>query len=206
MDIDLKTLNSSQQYKLLMSSVLPRPIALVTSMDREGVVNAAPFSLFNIMAASPPTVVIGIDAREPGTPKDTARNIQQTGEFVINLVNEPMAEKMSLCASALAPDVNELELAGLTPVPSTQVKPPRIAQSPINLECSRLTTLDIGNERNIIVGTILHYHIQDEYYDATKGYVLAEHMGLIARMHGRSWYARTTDLFEVHRPDPSRYT
>ncbi len=206
MDIDLKTLNSSQQYKLLMSSVLPRPIALITSLDRNGVINAAPFSLFNIMAASPPTVVIGIDAREPGVPKDTARNIHQTGEFVINLVNEPMAEKMSLCASALHPDANELEHAGLTAVASTQVKPPRIAQSPISLECTRLTALDIGNERSIIVGTILHYHIKDEYYDASNGYVLAEQVGLIARMHGRSWYSRTTDLFEVHRPDQSRYT
>lgn len=206
MDIDLKTLNSTEQYKLLMSSVLPRPIALVTSLDREGVINAAPFSLFNIMAASPPTVVIGIDAREPGTPKDTARNIQQTDEFVINLVNEPMAEKMSLCATALAPHDNELNHAGLTAIPSRQVKPPRIAQSPISLECVRLTALDIGNERTIIVGTILHYHIQDEYYDTTKGYVLADQMGLIARMHGRSWYSRTTDLFEIHRPDQSRYT
>lgn len=205
MDIDLKTLDSSQQYKLLMSSVLPRPIALVTTLDRNGVINAAPFSLFNIMAASPPTVVIGIDARAPGTPKDTARNIHQTGEFVVNLVNEPMADKMNLCAGALDADVNELEHAGLTAVASVQVAPPRIAESPINLECTRLTALDIGNERSIIVGTIVHYHIKDQFYDAEKGYVLAEQMGLIARMHGRSWYSRTTDLFEVHRPDPSRY-
>jgi flavin reductase (DIM6/NTAB) family NADH-FMN oxidoreductase RutF len=205
MDIDLKTLNSSEQYKLLMSSVLPRPIALVTSLDREGIVNAAPFSLFNIMAASPPTVVIGIDARAPGLQKDTARNIQQTGEFVVNMVNEPMAAQMNLCAASLSPELSELDHSGLTQAASIQVKPPRIAESPISLECKRLTALDIGNERTIIVGTILHYHIKDEYYDATKAYVLADQIGLIARMHGRGWYSRTTDLFELNRPDESRY-
>lgn len=203
MHIDLATLSERERYKLLMSSVLPRPIALVTTIDAQGRVNAAPFSCFNIMGASPATVVLGIDSRSSGVVKDTVGNVHSTAEFVVNLVGESMVEQMSLCGSALPAGQNELEHAGLTPVASVQVRPPRVAESPISLECRRTLALDIGNERSIIIGNIVHYHIQDQYYDAERGYVLAEKMGLVARMHGRTWYARTTDLFEVERSDIS---
>lgn len=205
MHLDLSTLSDNARYKLLMNSVLPRPIALVTSIDAKRRVNAAPFSCFNIMAANPATVVIGIDARNVGVPKDTAANIHATGEFVINLVSETIAKQCSLCSTGLPAGQNELELSGLTAAPSVQVAVPRIAEAPISLECVRHMTLDIGNERSIVIGRILHYHIQDQFFDADTGYVLADQIGLIARMHGRSWYARTTDLFEIPRDDVDRH-
>ncbi len=200
MNIDLANLTERERYKLLMSSVVPRPVALVTSLDREGRINAAPFSCFNIMGTTPPTVVLGIDARSPGEPKDTADNVHGTGDFVVNLVSEAIVDKANICSAPLPPGVNELEYAGLTAVPGVQVGAPRVLEAPVSLECRRVMALDIGNERTIIIGNIVHYHIHDEFYDAEHGYVLADKMGLVARMHGRACYARTTDLFQLERP------
>lgn len=205
MDIDLEQLNDAERYKLLMSSVVPRPIALVTSVCTNGIVNAAPFSLFNIIAATPPTVVVSIDTRRSGKPKDTGANILDTGEFVVNLVNEQMAEQMNICAADIPSEEDELLLAGFDTKPAQRVRPPLIAQAPVSLECKKAGSVDIGNNRTVIVGTILHFHIQDQFYVPEKGYVLAEKMQLIARMHGRGWYSRTTDLFQLKRPDPERY-
>lgn len=202
MNFDLSSLDVKTRYKLLLSSVLPRPIALVTSMNTKGVVNAAPFSLFNLMAATPPTVVIGIDSHEIGVHKDTVKNIHEISEFTINLVNENMADRMNLCSTRLPSDQSEVEYARFDLLPSVQIKPPRISEAPISLECKRVVALDIGNGRTIIVGDILHYHIQDEYFDSERKYVLVEEMGLIARMHGKGWYLRTSDLFQIQRPDP----
>lgn len=205
MDIDLEQLNDAQRYKLLMSSVVPRPIALVTTVCECGIVNAAPFSLFNVIAASPPTVVVSIDTRRSGAPKDTGANILSTGEFVINLVNEQMAEQMNVCAADIPSEEDELQLAGFATAPAKRVTPPLITQSPISLECKMAGNVDIGNHRTVVIGKILHFHIKDEFYVPEKGYVLAEKMQLIARMHGRGWYSRTTDLFQLERPDPERY-
>lgn len=201
MDINLDNLSERDRYKLLMSSVVPRPVALVTSVDREGRVNAAPFSCFNIMGSTPATVVLGVDARSPGVPKHTVGNVHATGEFVVNLVSEAIVENANICSAPLPEGVNELQYANLTEAASVQVRAPRILEAPVSLECRRVMALDIGNERSIIIGNIVHFHIQDAFYDAERGYVLAEKMGLVARMHGKSWYARTTDLFELERPD-----
>jgi flavin reductase (DIM6/NTAB) family NADH-FMN oxidoreductase RutF len=200
MHIDLNTANQKERYKLLMSSILPRPIALVTTQDEEGRINAAPFSFFNIMASTPAIVVLGIDSKSPGVPKDTVRNMQLTKEFVVNMVSEDIVEKMSLCSSPLPAEEDELKFAGLTAAPSIQVKPPRIAESPINMECRIVEILDIGHERNIVIGNVIHYHIDDQYYDAENGYVMVEKLGLVARMHGKSFYLRSSDIFEVERP------
>lgn len=203
MNIDLASLTERERYKLLMSSVVPRPVALVTSVDREGRVNAAPFSCFNIMGTTPPTVVLGIDARSPGQPKDTDGNVHATGDFVVNLVSEAIVDRANVCSAPFPQGVNELEYAGLTAAPSVQVGAPRVLEAPVSLECRRVMALDIGNERSIIIGNIVHFHIQDNFYDAEHGYVLADKMGLVARMHGGAWYARTTDLFELERPSVS---
>jgi flavin reductase (DIM6/NTAB) family NADH-FMN oxidoreductase RutF len=200
MHVDLNVLTERERYKLLMSSVLPRPIALVSSVDEKGQVNAAPFSCFNLMGTTPATVVLGIDSRSPGISKDTVRNVQLTGEFVINMVSEDIIDRMNLCSAPLPPDEDELKFAGLTAARSVQVATPRIEEAPISLECKRTTALDIGHGRTIILANILHYHIQDRFYDRETGYVLADRIGLVARMHGKSWYARTTDLFEIARP------
>ncbi|NYT83836.1 flavin reductase family protein [Alcaligenaceae bacterium] len=201
MDIDLQSLDDKARYKLLMSSVVPRPIALITSLCQDGTVNAAPFSLFNIMSSSPPIVVVGIDTRETGFLKDTGRNIEANGEFVVNLVNEELSAQMNLCATGLPYGASEIDYASLEVTPSVQVAPPRIAKSPIGLECKLENALKIGNGRVIVIGRIVHYHIDDRYYDAEKQYVLSENIGLVARMHGRSWYARTSDLYELARPE-----
>jgi flavin reductase (DIM6/NTAB) family NADH-FMN oxidoreductase RutF len=200
MHIDLNALPEKERYKLLMSSIVPRPIALVTSIDEQARVNAAPFSFFNLMGTTPATVVIGIDSRGRGVPKDTVRNVHLTGEFVVNLVSEAMVERMNLCSAPLPAGEDELAFSGLTAAPSVQVTPPRVTESPISLECRRTVSLDVGNGRTLIVGHVLHYHIRDEFYDAGRGYVLADRLRLVARMHGKSWYARTSDLFELERP------
>jgi flavin reductase (DIM6/NTAB) family NADH-FMN oxidoreductase RutF len=203
MNLDLNTADKKERYKLLMSSILPRPIALVTTQDDQGIVNAAPFSFFNIMASTPAIVVLGIDSKSPGIPKDTVRNMQLTKEFVINMVSEDIVEKMSLCSTPLPAGEDELKFSGLTAAPSIQVKPPRIAESPINMECRIVEILDIGHDRNIVIGNIVHYHIDDQFYDAQNGYVLVEKLGLVARMHGKSFYLRSHDIFEIDRPSGS---
>lgn len=203
MNLDLNTADKKERYKLLLSSILPRPIALVTTQDDQGIVNAAPFSFFNIMASTPAIVVLGIDSKSPGVPKDTVRNMQLTKEFVINMVSEDIVEKMSLCSTPLPAGEDELKFSGLTAAPSIQVKPPRIAESPINMECRIVEILDIGHDRNIVIGNIVHYHIDDQFYDAQNGYVLVEKLGLVARMHGKSFYLRSHDIFEIDRPSGS---
>ena len=149
MNLDFNTADKKQRYKLLMSSILPRPIALVSTQDLDGRVNAAPFSFFNIMASTPAIVVLGIDSKSPGVPKDTVRNMQLTKEFVVNMVSEEIVEKMSLCSSPLPAGEDELKYSGLTACPSIQVKPPRIAESPINMECQIVDIMDIGHHRKI---------------------------------------------------------
>lgn len=200
MNIDLNAVSEKLRYKLLMSSVVPRPIALVTSIDADGVVNAAPFSCFNIMGSTPATIVLGLDSLSPGVAKDTGRNVHANGEFVVNLVSEAIVEKMNLCSAPLPAGRSELEFAGLTAGPSVQVAPPRVVESPISLECRRTMALDIGNGRTILIGHVIHFHIHDVFYDAVNEYVLTEKVGLVARMHGADWYARTSDLFALARP------
>lgn len=199
MDFDFSKISPKDRYKLLVSSVVPRPIALTTSIDRNGVVNAAPFSWFNAMGATPPTLVLGLDSREPGVAKDTLLNIRDTDEFVVNLVDEEMGEKMVVCAVEYPRGVNELEKAGLSAIPSSQVKVPRIGESPVSMECRLRMAIDIGAGRTIIVGQVVHYHIRDDLIDTNKMYVATERMHLIGRMHGRGWYTRTRDLFAMAR-------
>lgn len=199
MVFDLEELSYRESYRLLVNTVVPRPIALVTSLDARGTANAAPFSFFNVMGHDPPVLVLGIERRGPGVPKDTLRNITERGEFVVNLVNEAIAEAMNVCAVDFPPDVDELERAGLTAAPSAKVSVPRVLESPVSLECATREVLQLGEERRLVVGDVKALHVADEYYDPEKGYVLTERLGLIGRMHGRGWYVRTTDLFYMER-------
>lgn len=144
MNFDFSTLPAKQRYNLLISSVMPRPIALTTTVDAQGRVNAAPFSFFNVVSTDPPLVVLGIEVAEPGRPKDTARNIAQTGEFVINLVDESLADAMNVCSIDFPPGVDELSEAGLESAPSVAAKPPRVARAPVSLECRRFQSIDLG--------------------------------------------------------------
>lgn len=200
MQFDFATLSVKDRYKLLVSTVTPRPIAWVVTEGPDGTLNAAPYSFFNAFSNDPPVVVIGIGGREPGDAKDTGNNIRRTGQFVVNLVDEASAAAMNVTAIDFPPDVDELHQAGLHTLPSLHVRPPRIAESPVALECERLAAIDLGNERTLVIGRVLAMHIKDEaVLDPARCYIDTPKLGLIGRMHGAGWYARTTDLFELPR-------
>jgi flavin reductase (DIM6/NTAB) family NADH-FMN oxidoreductase RutF len=201
---DFATLSPQNRYKLLISAIVPRPIAWVVSLDAEGRLNAAPFSFFNAMAGDPPIVAVGIGGRRPedapGTWKDSGANIRATGDFVVNLVPYDLHEQMNITAIEFGHDVNELAEAGLTTLPSTKVRPPRIAESPVALECERFNIIDVGVDRAIVLGRVVAMHVRDDaVLNAERCYIDTPKLDLIGRMHGAGWYARTTDLFENPR-------
>lgn len=199
MHFDFSKIPHDQAYKLIVSSVLPRPVAWVVSQDREGVLNAAPYSFFNVFSDNPPVVAIGCAPADVRRPKDTLANIEATGEFVVNLVSADLAEAMNITAVDFAPGVNEITEAGLTTAPSSSIKVPRIAESPVALECKIFQFVPAGRHV-IVLGRVLGIHIQDDcVLDAAKYYVDTPKLGLVGRMHGRGWYARTTDRIEIPR-------
>jgi len=191
---------AGRAYPILASLVTPRPIALITTISADGKVNAAPFSFFNLLGANPPIVAFAPSDRENGVPKDTALNVRATHEFVVNLVDEAIAEKMNLCAAALPYGENELSHAALTAAPSTIVKPPRIAEAPASLECVEWGMLQIGGNR-VVIGLIKRVHLRDELFDAEKKRVRTEKLLTIGRMASPHWYCKTGDRFEMIRPD-----
>ena len=136
MDIDFSKLTEHQRYKLMASLIVPRPIALVTTLGADGVVNAAPFSVFNTMGKESPSVMISVNRLQHGAPKDTAANIVREREFVVHLVDEDTAEQMHRCGERHPPHVSELDVVGFTSLPSNYVKPPRIAEAPVAFECT----------------------------------------------------------------------
>ncbi len=207
MQFDFATLSAKDRYKLLVSTVTPRPIAWVVTEAPNGMLNAAPYSFFNAFSNDPPVVVIGIGGREPGDAKDTGNNIRRTGQFVVNLVDEASATAMNVTAIDFPPDVDELHEAGLHTLPSLHVRPPRIAESPVAMECERLATIELGIDRSLVLGRVLAMHIADAaVLDASRCYIDTPKLNLIGRMHGAGWYARTTDLFEMPRIDVADWT
>lgn len=195
---DLSSLSPRNRYKLLSSVIMPRPIAWVTTVDREGRVNAAPYSFFNMMGGNPPVVVFGPGNRPTGSPKDTAANIRFNRSFVVNMVDEALADQMNLTATDFPEDMSEVEVVGLTTVPSVAIPVPRIAESPAQMECREVTTLQIGHTR-LVVGEVLHLHIREDLVDSERYYVDSVNLKLIGRMGGGGGYVRTTDLFEMQR-------
>jgi flavin reductase (DIM6/NTAB) family NADH-FMN oxidoreductase RutF len=197
MEFDLAGLAARDRYKLLGGLVIPRPIALVTSRSPAGHDNAAPFSFFNVLAEEPPIVVLGLGVAASGGAKDTTNNIREVGEFVVNLVDEPIAQAMNLCATDFPPEVSEIEVAKLELLPSERVRAARIAQSPVHLECRRLMTLQPGRERYIILGEVLWLHIRDGIVDPATLRVAPDYAP-IGRLFGNG-YVRTHDRFELPR-------
>jgi len=194
MRFDLEKTSNSENYKLLIGLIVPRPIALITSMDEQGLLNAAPFSAFNYFCTDPPIVGIGVTNRpdQQFVPKDTARNIRRTGEFVVNIVTEDIAEKMNVCATDFPPEMSEVEIAGFTTVPSEKVKVPRLAEAHAALECREYTTMEIGRSR-IILGRVVEIHVDDEFVDPKGPYIHSDKMHNIGRMNGLGNYVRTRD-------------
>jgi flavin reductase (DIM6/NTAB) family NADH-FMN oxidoreductase RutF len=198
MMFDIAAIPPAEGYKLLVSTVVPRPIAWVTTVDRAGVVNAAPYSFFNAVASNPPIVAVGIGPKGSGV-KDTGENIRATGEFVVNLVSEETAEGMNITAIDFPAGTDELVEAKLTRAPSGKVKPPRILESPVSLECRTHTIVDVGNHA-VVLGEVVAIWVRDDcVIDPAKHYVDTPKLGLIGRMHGRGWYARTTDRLLMDR-------
>lgn len=198
MEIDLLQ-HQKRAYAILSGLVTPRPIALVTTLGPDGVVNAAPFSFFNVFGANPPYLAFAPADRDDGTPKDTARNIRLNHEFVVNLVDEGIAEAMNKCAASLPYGVSELQSAGLTTAASSVVKPPRLAEAPVSLECVEHSTIEIGRNR-LVLGLIKRVHAREGLIDPQTMRVNQEQLHVIGRMAGPNWYCRTMDRFEMVRP------
>ena len=196
MHFDLEHGSAGNTYKLLVGLVAPRPIALITSMDEHGQLNAAPFSAYNYLCTDPPIVGIGITNRPDSkfVPKDTARNIRRTGEFVVNVVTEDIAEQMNICATDFPPDMSEVELAGFTTTPSQMVKPPRLTEAHAALECREFSTTEIGRSR-IILGRVVVIYVEDRFVDPAGPYIKADELHAIGRMNGLGNYVRTRDAF-----------
>lgn len=201
MQIDVATADVVSTYHHLVSVVTPRPIAWVTTVSPQGVVNLAPFSFFNAFGANPPIVVFSPTLKRDGSKKDTLRNVEATGEFVINVVTSSLAEKANLSSKELPPDESEIDLIGLHTTPSTKVKPPRLVESPVNLECKVRQIIPCGTgpiAANLVIGEIVHLHIADSVLDE-QGKVDPRKLKTVARM-GQEYWCHTSDLFELKRP------
>jgi flavin reductase (DIM6/NTAB) family NADH-FMN oxidoreductase RutF len=201
MRIDVASSSVVDVYRTLVEVVTPRPIAWVTSVDAEGRVNLAPFSFFNAFGANPPVVVFSPTLRRDGTKKDTLLNVEATGEFVLNAAVEALAEQVNLSSKELPHGDSEVALTGLTLRPSTRVRPPRLAESPVNLECRVLQILPIGSgpiAANLVIGEVLVFHVDDAVLD-DNGRVDPRKLRTIARLGGDD-YCRSTDLFQMTRP------
>jgi flavin reductase (DIM6/NTAB) family NADH-FMN oxidoreductase RutF len=201
MIIDVSSADVVTVYRAVVGVVTPRPIAWVTTIDGEGRVNLAPFSFFNAFGANPPVVVFSPTLRRDGTKKDTLLNLEAVGEFVLNAAVESLAEKMNATARELPRGQSEAEFAGLSLLPSTRVRPPRVALSPIHMECQVRQIMSIGDgpiAANLVIGEVLLIHIDDAVLDP-KGAVDPRKLRTIARLGG-DYYCHATDLFEMHRP------
>ena len=197
-----------QSYQLLVSCVVPRPIAFVTTLSSTGVVNLAPFSFFNGVGANPPAVMFSPCNRKDGSPKDTVVNLRHLGEFVVNVVPHAIAEAMNDASYEFPPDVSELEHCGFTPLPSTLVRPPRIAESPVHLECRLIQIVPVGSgplAANVCIGEVLCFHVATGYL-TPDGIVDIEKLDAIGRL-GADLYSLTRDRFNMPRslkPPPLR--
>lgn len=201
MEFDLKTLQGRNVSKLLHAVVVPRPIAFITTQSSRSR-NAAPYSFFNVMSANPGVVSIGIgeSGRVGDGVKDTARNIHENGEFVVNMVTESMLPGITLAAVDVVPDVDEIELGGFTMTPARHLSAPMVAESPVSLECTKLDSIQITPGQEVILGSVLAIHVKDGYViDRDECYIDSGSLGLLGRMHGGGWYARTTDLIQKER-------
>jgi flavin reductase (DIM6/NTAB) family NADH-FMN oxidoreductase RutF len=188
-------------YKLMIGAIVPRPIALVSTVDEAHVRNLAPFSFFTACSANPPVVVFCPSMRPlPAGAKDTLRNIMATREFVVNIVSEEFAEGMNATAAQVPPEVDEFELSGLTPIPSDLVKPARVAESHIHMECRLRQVVPVSDQPgggSLVLGEVLRFHVREDLIDNFR--IDPEKLRAIGRMAG-STYIRTTDRFDLERP------
>jgi flavin reductase (DIM6/NTAB) family NADH-FMN oxidoreductase RutF len=184
--------SAHERYKLLVSFILPRPIAWVTTLGPTGVVNAAPFSFFNAFAEDPALIMFAINRRPDGRIKDTWVNIERTGQFVVNLTDEPLAQKMHESSGDFPPEIGEPNYLGLSLAPSVDVAPPRLAEAPWALECRTWQVINVRDDRQLVIGEGLRFHIRDELWDPKGMRVYTEKYHPVGRMFADR-YCRTDD-------------
>ncbi|MBG9386765.1 flavin reductase family protein [Caenimonas aquaedulcis] len=200
MKIDINALPPADQYKLLSSTIVPRPIALVSTWSEKGGDNAAPFSFFNVMGENPPVLVLGLETkRGSGALKDTTINIRDNGQYVVHMVDEALAQAMNICAIDFPSGESETSHAKLELAESSLVKPKRIVAAPVAFECERIALLQVSPGRNIALGKVVMMHVRDGLLDPVTHYIDPEKYHPIGRMFGRL-YTRTRDHFEMVVP------
>jgi flavin reductase (DIM6/NTAB) family NADH-FMN oxidoreductase RutF len=200
MKINPTQLDRRDSHELLMGAIVPRPIAFVSTVGKDGVFNVAPFSCFAPVGLKPARVCLSIDRRRDGQKKDTLRNIESSRDFVVNIVDEPLAEAMNQASAEYPSDVDEFEEVGLTPVKSDIVKAPMVAESPVNMECEVIQILEFGktsSDGHVVIGEVVLVHIEDALWCGTQ--VEIANLKAIGRLGGEL-YCRTTDTFEMKRP------
>lgn len=202
--IDPNTISTTELQQILLTAVAPRPIALASTVDKNGNVNLSPFSFFNVFSANPPILIFSPARRaKDNTTKHTYENIKEVKEVVINIVNFPMVEQMSLSSTEYGKEVNEFIKSGFTPIASDRIKPPRVAEAPISFECIVDNVIELGTEGgagNLIISRVVNIHIRNEY-KGNDGNLDTEKLDLVARMGG-NWYCRAGEnsLFEIPKP------
>ena len=199
MIIDPQAVSASLAYQLLTTTVIPRPIGFISSLSPEGVANLAPFSFFNAVCGEPPMIMFAASNRQPL--KDTLRNVHAMREFVVNIVSEEIVEQMNLTAADYAPHVSEFDVCGLTPVPSDLVRPPRVLESPVNLECRVHNIIEVSSRPmggSVVIGEVIRFHVQDSIIDKDM-FIDPEKLKPVARLGGPS-YSRIRDRFDMLRP------
>jgi len=190
-----------ETHKLMIGSIVPRPIAFVSTRSKDGKNNVAPFSYFNGVCSKPPTIMFAPARRGwDGEEKDTLINIRDTEEFVVNIVSEPFAEKMVMCSTDFDSDVDEFIESNLTPVPSQKIAPSRVGEAKVSFECKLNQIVEIGDGTAgsgfVVIGSIVLFHIDDDVYD--NGRILLNKLQPLGRLAG-NWYTRTTDILKIIR-------
>jgi flavin reductase (DIM6/NTAB) family NADH-FMN oxidoreductase RutF len=193
---DFADLTARERYKLLIGAVVPRPIALVTTIGIDGVINAAPFSFFNCLSADPAILALGVEFRPSREQKDTGRNVRETKAFTVNIVSDALLEAMNICAVPFPPGVDELQKAGLSAKAGVKVPCPWIAESPVAFECRHHSTLDIGSSREIILGEVVFAHIRSAIINTDNLHINPAMLDAVGRMGGNA-YASTRGAFDL---------
>ncbi|WP_191557643.1 flavin reductase family protein [Metabacillus idriensis] len=200
LSIDPAANTERENYKLLTGSIIPRPIAFITSLAEDGTLNGAPFSYFNIVSANPPMISVSVQ-RSGGIQKDTARNIRSLKEFSVHIVDDGNVEKINITAASLKPDQSEVELAQLTPVESSRIAVPGIKEAKVRMECVLEQVIELGGDDlpgcDLIIGKIVQFHVEDSIYE--KGRIDPEGLRAVSRLAGND-YARVGEVFSIERP------
>jgi flavin reductase (DIM6/NTAB) family NADH-FMN oxidoreductase RutF len=196
MRFDFAELSAPQRYKLLCGLVVPRPIALITTISADGVVNAAPFSFFNVFSEAPPLVVVGLQVKPDLSLKDTTRNVRANGNFVVNMVDEALAKSMVDCSMSFPSDMGEPEALQLPLSDGVFVPVPHFAGAPVALECRKVTMMNFGAERDLLIGEVLGLQVRDGVVDPDTLRTDYDHYQPVGRVAG-IMYARMNDRFEL---------